>query len=540
MGVITFGRIYQSGSGWVKGVFKLTDSRILWTNPIDGKEKKMLTDDITAAKWVDLQSGCILKLELRGGASIRYTGFKTSDRKTFADHFSEHFKTKITAEHVDSAGHNWGNLSVANNTLTFAGTAGKTAFEVSMSDISQCAVPNDNEVEIQFAEENAEQVETMVSMRFFIPPGATVEGMGGGDDDEDDVASSAANEFQQQMVERCGLGTNTGDVLVEFDEKLGSFLTPRGRYKIEMFAKEMRLHGKTYDYTIQYKHVARLYLLPKKMDTLFAFVISLSVPIRQGAQRYAHLVMQLSTKDHLVQVNLSKKQIVERYGEKSLDEEVRGNLHKVVARVFRALVGRKIYTTGKFKNYRGDKAIKCTLKSNEGQLFPLDQSFFFIHKPPTFIPFASIIFVEFARYQSTGPMQSRTFDLQVVCKTPDGRSERDITFQGMDRNEYSKLFTFLSDKKINIRNITAATDRSAGAVGAGADFASDSENDSDFSGGDSSGGSSEDGSDFDEDGSDSDSDDGKSSKGKQRSKEEVKRKAKAKAGKAKKKKFRSK
>ena len=41
----------------------------------------------------------------------------------------------------------------------------------------------------------------------------------------------------------------------------------------------------------------------------------------------------------------------------------------------------------------------------------------------------------------------------MVCKAPGGRTERDITFQGIGRNEYSKLFKFLSDKNIPIKNI---------------------------------------------------------------------------------------
>jgi hypothetical protein len=48
-----------------------------------------------------------------------------------------------------------------------------------------------------------------------------------------------------------------------------------------------------YDYKIQYEDISKLFLLEKPDDRYTAFVISLEKPIRQGQQKYQHLVLQV-------------------------------------------------------------------------------------------------------------------------------------------------------------------------------------------------------------------------------------------------------
>jgi hypothetical protein len=52
-------------------------------------------------------------------------------------------------------------------------------------------------------------------------------------------------------------------------------------------------HISKYDYKIQYEDISKLFLLEKPDDRYTAFVISLEKPIRQGQQKYQHLVLQV-------------------------------------------------------------------------------------------------------------------------------------------------------------------------------------------------------------------------------------------------------
>jgi structure-specific recognition protein 1 len=79
-------------------------------------------------------------------------------------------------------------------------------------------------------------------------------------------------------------------------------------------------------------------------------------------------------------------------------------------------------------------AVKCSLKANDGYLYPMDRCFIFIHKPPTYIRYSDVTVVEFARVSSEkkGDIQggSRTFDLVVYTK-----GGNDVQFTGMQRYE---------------------------------------------------------------------------------------------------------
>ncbi len=119
----------------------------------------------------------------------------------------------------------------------------------------------------------------------------------------------------------------------------------------------MRLRGKTYDFTLQYKHISKLFLLPRK-ENAYALVTALSVPIRQGASRYQHLVMNVSNEKYIAQLNLNQEELDELYGEGKLSPEMTGELYKVTAKIFRNVIGKKIFTTHSFENNRKGKSVR--------------------------------------------------------------------------------------------------------------------------------------------------------------------------------------
>ncbi len=71
--------------------------------------------------------------------------------------------------------------------------------------------------------------------------------------------------------------------------------------------------------------------------------------------------------------------------------------------------------------------VKCSLKANDGVLYPLEKSFLFIHKPSTYIPFEDISAVEFSRVNSTN-QSGRTFDFILHLK-----NNTEVTFTSIQR-----------------------------------------------------------------------------------------------------------
>ena len=109
-------------------------------------------------------------------------------------------------------------------------------------------------------------------MRFYVPPlGADVV-----DEDEATRQEMAVSKFHETIREKIvstGLQVHLplGAVYLERlsmrqDESIATFsevlfMSPRGRYEIEMFASYLTLHGKTFTYKILYKSVSQLFML---------------------------------------------------------------------------------------------------------------------------------------------------------------------------------------------------------------------------------------------------------------------------------------
>lgn len=62
-----------------------------------------------------------------------------------------------------------------------------------------------------------------------------------------------------------------------------------------------------------------------------------------------------------------------------------GLIHDVFTTVLRGLSGSKVTKPGKFRSCQDGYAVKSSLKAEDGLLYPLEKSFFFLPKPPTLI-----------------------------------------------------------------------------------------------------------------------------------------------------------
>lgn len=273
----------------------------------------------------------------------------------------------------------------------------RRSFEVPLGEVSRAVQQKDDvALEVHYDDTAGEQT-ALVELRLHLPGDAT--------------------SVLQAVRSRADLGATSGTGLVALDQL--PVLTPRGRYNIEMFSSFMKLYGKTYDYKILYSNISRLFQLPKPDHRHVFFVVSLDPPIRQGQTRYPHLVLQFPEEETLeVSINFPKEN-TDKFKEKfpELKETMKGKAFEVVSRIFTALTKRKITFPNTFQSHGGASAVKCSLKANEGFMYPLERSFFFVHKPPTHIRFDEVAHVEFARVSSSATgTTNRTFDLSVTLK----------------------------------------------------------------------------------------------------------------------------
>lgn len=157
----------------------------------------------------------------------------------------------------------------------------------------------------------------LVEMRFYIPQrGSGKKSRAGsqasGDEEDEEVDPddaavdsdgneiSAAELFHKTIMDQAELGEQAGDAIASFVDV--SVVTPRsvgrviwrqdlhgadvgvffiagscrGRYEIEMHEEHLRLHGKTYDYKVLYKHIHRQFLLPRADQMYQQLIVSVS------------------------------------------------------------------------------------------------------------------------------------------------------------------------------------------------------------------------------------------------------------------------
>jgi len=248
------------------------------------------------------------------------------------------------------------------------------------------------------------------------------------------------------LKEKADIGEIAGDTFATFLDIL--FLTPRGRYDIDMYESSFRLRGKTYDYKIQYENVKKFFLLPKPDEVHHMIVIGLEPPLRQGQTKYPFLVMQFKREEDMdFDLNITEGTLKEKYDGK-LQMHYENPAYQVVSQIFKGLTGRKVTTPSRdFVSHHQQSGVKCSLKANEGHLFFLDKAFLFVPKPAVYIPFDRISHITLSRVGGS-VSASRTFDVTVTLKGGDGEHQ----FNNINREEQSSLEEFFKNKSLKIKN----------------------------------------------------------------------------------------
>jgi structure-specific recognition protein 1 len=448
------------------GTFTVDSNGIQWKSAMTSNHdvstmRTIPKQAIQGAQWSVFGRSGHVRVQTNGERlkhEFRFDGFPPTDFDKLKTAFSTHLQVDLQKYTMSSTGASFANVAVKNKNLTFSQCIleeaneegeefeprdGPEIMSIDLTEVSQCVLPgnNRNEIEVQFPESDTVEAGTdqLVGLRFYVPP----------DPDADPSDASPAELLQQRIMRNANIRKTTGDVIVQFDETQGTFLTPRGRYTVELYETYFRMRGNKYDYKIKYDDISRLFLLPKADEVHQAFVISLDKPIRQGQQRYQHLVLQTTKEQAEVHVNLEEGALEKEYNG-DLQPVMRGALSNLIAKTFKVIAHKKVFIPGKFANANQQACVKCALRANEGHLYPLEKQFIFIHKPPVLIRFDEVESVEFQRYAG-GQGSTRNFDLCVTLKS--GASTKEYTFSGIDRSDYTGLYNFLSTKKIRIKNL---------------------------------------------------------------------------------------
>lgn len=116
-----------------------------------------------------------------------------------------------------------------------------------------------------------------------------------------------------------------------------------------------------------------------------------------GNQKYQNLVLETNDdRETTIEFNVSQEELSSKYT--GLEQQMTNTLSNLMGKVFKGITGTKVLIPQKFTAARGGFSIRCTVKANDGLLYPMAKSFIFIHKPTLIIKFDDIASVEFERY----------------------------------------------------------------------------------------------------------------------------------------------
>ncbi|KAK5644541.1 hypothetical protein RI129_005841 [Pyrocoelia pectoralis] len=410
----------------IPGKIKMTDQAVIFKNSKTGKVEQFQASEIDMVNFQNFVGNWGLRIFLKNGVLYRFVGFKEGEKEKIAKFFSSSYNKETLEKELSLKGWNWGTAKFNGSVLGFD-IGEKTVFEIPLNHVSQC-VTGKNEVTLEF-HQNDDAPVSLMEMRFFIPASELA-----GDVDPVDA-------FQKQVMKKASVISVSGDAIAIFREI--HCLTPRGRYDIKIFQTFFQLHGKTFDYKIPMSTVLRLFLLPHKDVRQMFFVISLDPPIKQGQTRYHFLVLLFGADERTsIELPFTEEELKEKY-ENKLEKELEGPTYEVLGKVMKNILNRKLTGPGNFIGHSGTPAVGCSFKAAAGYLYPLERGFIYVHKPPLHIRFEEITSVNFAR----GGGSTRSFDFEVELK-----SGTVHTFSSIEKEEYGKLFDFITAKKLHVKN----------------------------------------------------------------------------------------
>jgi structure-specific recognition protein 1 len=445
-------------------------TEITW-NPTTSKpdlRKTVPINKIKKLEWKNSTRGSQLRI-YKSKSVLQFDGFKRTDFEHVNAFCERVLHMSIDQLPTSLVGMNWGDLAVnpdgTHLTIRSNLSDHHELFDIPLDLVKNCTKqPKSKELVVEFNVDDlmSKNDDCLVGIRFALPKEASTDG------------NDALDTIHASIMKTAAASTETGKAIATFQSL--PFVSPRGKYSVDLFKKDMRLHGKTYDFKIPYHEIITMFLLPKPTGTSMYFVINLRSPIRTGNTPHQNLVFEFDKnqsfpKDSPLKLNLSPDEL-KKYSDKQIGEQMSGKVFEVVAKVFRALTEKKLIGAGNFTSSEGQKGIKCAHKANEGFLFFLEKSLFFLHKPPIYMHHEDIRTVKLQRVERAGG--SRYFDFAIVMKK-DGKT---ITFSNINKNEKDIILRYLQDKGLNIENVGQLEEEKQAAVPLMDD--EDEEDDEDF------------------------------------------------------------
>lgn len=251
---------------------------------------------------------------------------------------------------------------------------------------------------------------------------------------------------------------------------------PRGRSKLSLTSTGIHLVGKTYSHHILYSSVQRMFLLERSPeeggDEMSYLIMELTTPIRQGQTRYSFVCLlvpeeqvrillgknsQIEYEEESIEENAEEKEVENNSAAIQTEEDRRhmlamglknvyvGSLAECLTEIIERLSKVEAMKAGPFSTVSGAKALKCSMKANEGYLYPLEKGLLFMPKI-AYTKYEEISAVEFSRV-NLSTRTAKTFDMRVILD-----SKKEYMYNALQKTEFGTLEAYLTQKNVRCRS----------------------------------------------------------------------------------------
>ena len=146
---------------------------------------------------------------------------------------------KLSEKASDGANYGFLELKAENRRVAMTSLSSKQIFEVSLDHVAQCVVNNRDDLEIQFQESDTRRDEDcLVQLTFHFPKGLDYgekEVESGDEEENEEPKDSKAEEFKKLIIDTGAIDSISGSTLVEFSKEDANFVSPRGRYVVQVY-----------------------------------------------------------------------------------------------------------------------------------------------------------------------------------------------------------------------------------------------------------------------------------------------------------------
>ncbi|KHN83648.1 FACT complex subunit Ssrp1 [Toxocara canis] len=218
--------------------------------------------------------------------------------------------------------------------------------------------------------------------------------------------------------------------------------SPEGEFNVVIYKDRIALKGEDgmERYTIPIDSIGRLFVLPQERHSFL--VLALIAPLAQVDPPIAYVVLELPAENKLTRscAEMKNSKSIEETGD-PVSSTTTEPLAKAMPKLIASLCGLDLEISVHKSSFSPSTvlSVACAHNGESGYLFPLEDGFFFVHKPPMHVAFSDVFSSDFVGSKHSEKLSD------FILTMKDGI---DVVFSDIEKGKYGLLNVFDIERSI--------------------------------------------------------------------------------------------